>query len=737
MKFLLTISILLLAGLAGASAQSSLLLIDGETSEPVSGATVTILLPGTETADPVRRTFRSDRGGKVEFRANGPAFVTVEHLSYETALDTIRGDGPHRILLQPRDYEAEPIVVTGQFRPSESDESLYQVRVISKEDIEAGGSQNLHDLMQSEMNVRVSRDNILGSGLSIQGMSGQNVKILIDGVPVVGRVGGNIDISQILLDNVERVEIVEGPLAVTYGTDALGGVVNIITDKRVRSSIEGDVNLHTESVGTYDIDGRLGLLIGNARISLSGGRYFFGGFARPDTSRFKEWKPREQYFADLNAAFYAGEFTFDYSGRYFHEFILNRGVPRAPYGETAFDDKYRTNRITNTLRARGEFGSGDVDLSASLSNYRRRKNTSIKNLVTLDEQLTASPQDQDTSGFDSWNFRGTYSRALTTLPLAWQAGFDFNLDRATGDRLDSGERSLGDYAMFVSARYSPVEHIALQPGLRYSHNTEYAAPVVPSINVRYAPSRSITLRAGYGRGFRAPSLRDLYFLFVDINHNIAGNADLRAEVSDNVNASATWSGEFKGSRLEITGTGYYNDVKNLITLANVRDDLYSYENIGTYRTTGAGLTGEYRARRISGTLGGAVTGRYNGLTETQEGVPTFSFSPELSAGGRWQIPGFAEWALDYKYTGRLPSYSVDADGDISEQFVDDYHMLNSTLSRDFLDDLLTIRIGVRNLFDITDVAANAEGDGTHNAGSTSIPVSWGRTFIADMSISLR
>src|SRR5690242_6859536 len=92
-------------------------------------------------------------------------------------------------------------------------------------------AQNLKEALSYELNIHLMEDNILGSGLQIQGIGGENVKILIDGMPITGRQNGNIDLSQILMDNVERIEIVEGPLSVSYGTDALAGTINIITKK--------------------------------------------------------------------------------------------------------------------------------------------------------------------------------------------------------------------------------------------------------------------------------------------------------------------------------------------------------------------------------------------------------------------------------------------------------------------------------------------------------------------------
>ena len=113
---------------------------------------------------------------------------------------------------------------------------------------------NLKDLLEKQLNMSVTVDNILGSSVSIQGISGQNVKILIDGVPVIGRLNGNIDLTQINLNNIERVEIIEGPLSVDYGTDALAGTINLITDKQLNDGFSSTYNLYYETVGQYNFD---------------------------------------------------------------------------------------------------------------------------------------------------------------------------------------------------------------------------------------------------------------------------------------------------------------------------------------------------------------------------------------------------------------------------------------------------------------------------------------------------
>src|SRR6188474_272664 len=130
--------------------------------------------------------------------------------------------------------ELSEVVVTGQYKPQSAKASVYQVRTISKERIQKQGATKLQDVLSNELNIRFSQDVATGgSSISMLGLKGQNVKILVDGMPMTGRQGtsNEIDINQIDINSIERIEIVEGPMSVVYGADALAGVINIITRK--------------------------------------------------------------------------------------------------------------------------------------------------------------------------------------------------------------------------------------------------------------------------------------------------------------------------------------------------------------------------------------------------------------------------------------------------------------------------------------------------------------------------
>jgi len=128
--------------------------------------------------------------------------------------------------------EFSPVVITGYLIPTDTRNTVNSVKVITEETIQNRAVSNLEELLGNEANIRISHDPILGGSIGINGIRGENLKILIDGVPVIGRNNGSVDASQIPLSNVRQVEIIEGSQSLIYGSDAAGGVINIITKNK-------------------------------------------------------------------------------------------------------------------------------------------------------------------------------------------------------------------------------------------------------------------------------------------------------------------------------------------------------------------------------------------------------------------------------------------------------------------------------------------------------------------------
>src|ERR1044071_259075 len=128
--------------------------------------------------------------------------------------------------------ELGEVVVTGQYKPQSIRNSVYQIRVINNERIRLSGAANVQQVLTNQLGFRFSNDNTLGvSDVELMGMSGRNVKILLDGVPMLDRGDVRESLNQVDINTIDRIEIVEGPMSVSYGSDALAGVINIITKK--------------------------------------------------------------------------------------------------------------------------------------------------------------------------------------------------------------------------------------------------------------------------------------------------------------------------------------------------------------------------------------------------------------------------------------------------------------------------------------------------------------------------
>lgn len=720
---------------------NTIYVLDQSNKTPLQNATVKITCIANDCNDSTI-ILKTNKFGFVKNPLQKKAIIKISFIGYESIEDTIENSSRElKYFMSPISIMLNEVVTTGQFIPTTAQQSVFPVNVLNKERISSQAAVNLRDVLATEMNMRIGVDNILGSNISIDGISGQNVKIMIDGVPVIGRLNGNIDLNQLNLNNADRIEIIEGPMSAIYGTDALGGVINIIS-KDINNQFSASINSYYESIGVANFDADITTSLNDYRILLNGGRYFFAGFSDSNQKRFKDWKPKEQYFANFSVAKNFGDIELRYSGNYFYEYILNRGEPRLPYGESAFDDKYFTNRLSNSIFLKGKIGENKyIDFIANYSNFKRKKNTFFKNLITLEEVITSDSTAQDTSAFNSILLRGTFSRDAFVKMLSYQVGFDINLEDAGGRRIESLTQNIGDYAAFLSFQFKPYDNFIIQPALRLIYNTRYDAPIIPSLNLKWNLNDKFILRFSYARGFRSPSLKELFFNFVDINHNILGKSDLKAEKSQSFNTILTYQILSNDYLLKFEPRVFFNHINDLITLAAVKKDEFSYLNIGQYKTLGGDFNFSFYSSSLTVNAGFSYIGRYNKPEDYLIPDEEFSFSPEVKTNIIYDWKLFdIKLSLFYKYTGKQPGFTLTTEKTPLKYFIDDYHILDFTLSYNFRIEILpdihfNLLTGGKNLLNVTNINQTASSiEGFHSSGSTILPIAWGRTFFASLKI---
>lgn len=656
--------------------------------------------------------------------------------------------------------ELEEVVVTGQYEAQSLKKSVYQVRTIDKEVIQLRNPSNVQSILNTELGIRFSTDPVLGtSDVSLMGMSGQNVKILIDGVPMVDRGATRESLNQVDVNSIERIEIVEGPMSVTYGTDALAGVINIITKKasadspklsltaRVLEETAGDEYqlFHGNGVHNQGISGNG--IIGNWNVGGGISRNNFGGWNLDDAVTSNRWLPKDQTLANGTLGFrkngihawyrldYVNENIFTPGGT-FQDPNINNNAP------SRIDKEYISNRFTHQAQTDWKI-SERLSFNGILSyqTYSRRTRTTIYNLETEDVRLSPTGS-QDKAEFNSEVLRAVFMYRKSKW-LSIQSGADINWNKGFGDRID-GERSIHDYALFASSEIKATKYIDVRPGLRFIYNTVYdAPPVIPSINTKIILHSHLDLRLAYARGFRAPSLRELYFTFFDASHSIRGNTELKAEFSNSFTGSLAWQIVAKPTwRLKSTLGGFYNVFDNLITLAldptDPAQQINTYVNIYRHETRGGTLTNSVLWKNLEASIGASYIGRYNDFSENDDTLPVILFVPEVNTTVLYRFPGIGASAnLFFKYTGSRNSYqtaTVNGQTQVVLASIQELKWADISLTKN-IGDYVILSTGIKNLFNVTQLLSTATDASGHGGGGTGIATSYGRSYFVGMTVN--
>ncbi|MGD2033905.1 MAG: TonB-dependent receptor, partial [Bacteroidales bacterium] len=535
---------------------------DKVTGQPVEFAHVVARHMGNNSAGKVI----SDHDGKVRLDLTPPLIIAVSSLGFKPYVDTFRVPGEHVILLSPEYYQLDRVIVTGQFRAQPVDKSIYKINVLDSRQMKLKAANDLGDLMRNELGFRYRSEGIFGDFLSIQGLSGEYIKILIDGIPVTGRVAGKIDLGQLSLFNVDHVEIIEGPMSVVYGSNALAGAVNIITSDYSEKDFTGRVNTGYESVGEYNFDLSASKRFGKSTFSIHGARYFNSGWGPVDTSRHKIWKPKLQYLTGGSYVYRNKSLRLNYNTGYLHEELRDPGeLTIENLYESALDGYHFTTRWNNSLSIVNTFHDDFVmNFQGGYSYYGKQKLTYINDLVNLEKTLADNRDLHDTIRFHQVSARGFVSN-ISGKKFEYQTGFDMNDEFAKGKRVQ-GARNMFDLAGFMNFIYQPVEEVQVQPGIRVIYNSKFRSPLVYAFNIKYRPG-DLTVRGSFSRGFRPPSLKQLYLEFIDANHEILGNPDLKPEDGYNLTVSGEFIHSKRKHNINLSLSVFYNSIRDAIQLA--------------------------------------------------------------------------------------------------------------------------------------------------------------------------
>lgn len=647
----------------------------------------------------------------------------------------------------------EEIVVTGQYNPTEIQASTLPIRVITKEMIVRRAATNLMEVFQQEANIRIARDPSLGTSMTMNGLQGKHIKVLIDGVPMIGRSGGNLDLDRIQIQDVERIEIIENAMSVTYGTNALGGTINIITKKTSKEQWNARILAQIQSNEQYNTSLTIGGKWKRFSADVNYNFSHFNGFSM-DTLRSQTWNPKQQH-AIAGRLYYSIPSTsvsLSYQFNYLNEKIDSRGnvkLDAFPNLSYAKDYEFITITQDHSLAALGYLDKKKryyLDALVSFNDYQREKNAYFRSLNENPEPDRLDSLDSDTTSFQAWNIRATLASQYGRR-IDFKAGVDIRYDYTTGARIADNNAQLGDFAAFVNLRYKPINSITIDAGIRVAYNTINLVPVTYSLGAKWKIIDGMNLRFSYARGIRTPSLKEFYLDFVDINHNIKGNPDLKPEFAHNFSLGWTYNKVYNGGHMVNIGVdGFYNYINQQISLFSyaldsagnyIIDDqsnLYAYFNLDEYQNWGINTKLRYQYKGLNIRFGVALIGHYNSLNKDySESIKPFQYTLEFTQEISYEFKKIdltiALFRRDYdKQIWYVASTNpITQEVEIVQNLMNGYGLMDLNVTKRFFKKGLSITAGVKNLLDIQTV--NRVGAGSaHGGGSGNVSISMGRVF---------
>ena len=607
---------------------------------------------------------------------------------------------------------------------------LVKPQVISKALIQRSSSADMGQLLSRINGLQVSQDPTLGANLSINGLGGQYVKVLIDGVPILGRMNGFVDMNQLPLQNVERVEIVKGPMSILYGADAIGGVINIITGTKMKAAWSGAFNTYYDPTANYQVQGSLQHNYKKLSVDISGGRNFFDGWSPKDTSRHQLWKPRETYSAMASLKYNAEGIQAGLSGNYLSDWIYNLGETQiTPYMAYAFDEYHHTMRMQHTAWADIKLKPRrQLWLRAYRSDYQRIKSTYRKDMVTLQKELAADISLQDTTTMHENALQCRFSGVSADQKWSWMIGDELLAESASGKRVNAGDKYYFNNGVFAALIFQATSKWRFSPMMRATQATDYGSASSPAFSIDYYQNDNNHFSLQLAEAYRAPSIKERYLYFVDINHDVVGNPNLKAELAKTLALQYNLTGRLlRKDAIGIEARLFASNIKNAITLAQDANNLavYSYFNMQQIQNAGASINLDYSSTALITRLGANFT-KVQNVFAGENPLPWQS-QWEMSANLSYKIKAFATlFSVDYKLTGKQYYFSS-SKNEIEAQIRPAYHWLDASLNKSLHRGKFNMSVGVKNILNVRSLTmSGSNASSVHNSGNTAL-IATGRT----------
>lgn len=557
-----------------------------------------------------------DAQGKIELELQEGSRIMVFALGFEPiSLEKSQWESLQSIVLKEKSGQLQEVVVAATRTDRTVEDLPMPVSVISEEKIRQTGGMRLSEILREQTGLQITSDH--GAGLQMQGLDSDYILILLDGEPLIGRTAGTFDLDRMSVSNIERIEILRGPSSAIYGSEAMAGVVNIITKSPAKGS-RIDLGLRHRSFNSWNPLADIQVTRDKWNVGVMYDYFRTDGFDLTPETVGQTQNPFQAHTAQLKTGY-------SFSPKWKFNLFLRR------YEETS------TGELSTTTAQ----GSELLDLS----NFRRDLNLnptltfkpSEDWLFTLRGMSSWFETQSDTRfreggvSFDFQEFRQFYHR--TELQIDRDLSENQLLTLGVGQLMETVEATRYDDLnrfdagyIFLQHQWDPGKKLNLVTGLRGDLHSQYGGRLSPKISGQYKFSNRFSWQASLGAGFKAPDFRQLllnfnnaasgYYVFgatlaeagiarlqeqglvarVLIQPEAWG--DLQAETSWAVNTGFRWKANQKGL-LQVNA--FRNHIDHLIETAPIAQlvtgqNAFSYFNIRSVITQGAEVDFSYQFR---------------------------------------------------------------------------------------------------------------------------------------------
>ncbi len=659
--------------------------------------------------------------------------VIVSYSGYHRIMEDIEIKSADIIVnfeMQESDKTLGEVVVTGTGTRHHLKNAPVQTELIGNKLVKAVSAPGFADLM---LNVSPSFDfnpGNMGAMMTLNGLGNDYILVLVDGKRMYGDIGGQNDINRINLDDIEKIEVVKGASSSLYGSEAIAGVINVITKKSKRK-VYAETNNRFSEYGTKQYNNKLGFNLGRFSslttysIKESDGwqlsQYEIDDDMDNDDpsddvlvkTDAKQVNAYDDYTFSQRLDFAATNKLSLYAlaSKYEKDVMVPTTVKKYGYHYNDFSysagAKYLINKkdyITvdfNSDQYKYYYKYNQDDISSKSGKVLHEKNEKVLNTKQKREDLNLK-----------YIFKINKAHQFTV------GGEYVNESLESDGRLAGSRESASTFSGFAQDEIKLVDNLSLVAGVRYVKHKEFGNAFTPKLSALYKLN-DFNFRGTYAKGFKAPTIKELYYRYEKRGSLYLGNTDLDPQKSNYYSFSV----EYIISKLSLSLSAYQNKIDDMIayktvtsTLEDIADGVKKtrkHFNIGEAKSTGIDFL--FNVKVGGGfTLGGGYS--YVDAKNEMEDIDLEGVAENYANFRVLYDKNWKDYSLNVNLTGRIQDDKF-YDG---EPDAEAYNLWKLTTAHRFSTRgaSLELTVGVDNIFDYVDDNPYGSHYGTLNPGRT-------------------